>query len=42
MLRNIMENKRIGKTVDLFKKIKRYKGNISYKDGHSKEHATHV
>ena len=30
------ENNRMGKTRDLFKKIKRYQGNISCKDGHSK------
>ena len=27
------ENNRMGKTRDLFKKIKRYQGNISCKDG---------
>ena len=30
------ENNRMGKTRDLFKKIKRYQGNISCKDGHDK------
>ena len=30
------ENNRMGKTRDLFKKIKRYQGNISCKDGHNK------
>ena len=29
------ENNRIGKTRDLVKKIKRYQGNISCKDGHN-------
>ena len=29
------ENNRMGKTRDLFKKIKRYQGNISCKDGHN-------
>ena len=29
------EKNRMGKTRDLFKKIKKYQGNISYKDGHS-------
>ena len=32
----IEENNRMGKTTDLFKKIKRYQGNISCKDGHNK------
>ena len=32
----IEENNRIGKTRDLFKKIKRYQGNISCKDGLNK------
>ena len=31
--KEIEENKRMGKTRDLFKKIKRYQGNISCKDG---------
>ena len=31
--KEIEENNRIGKTRDLFKKIKRYQGNISGKDG---------
>ena len=31
-----MENNRIGKTRDLSKKIKRYQGKISCKDGHNK------
>ena len=30
----IEENNKMGKTRDLFKKIKRYQGNISCKDGH--------
>ena len=30
------ENNRMGKTRDLFKKIKRYQGNISCKDGFDK------
>ena len=34
--KEIEENNRMGKTRDLFKKIKRYQGNISCKDGHSK------
>ena len=33
--KEIEENNRIGKTRDLFKKI-RYQGNISCKDGHNK------
>ena len=33
--KEIEENSRIGKTRDLFKKI-RYQGNISCKDGHNK------
>ena len=35
--KEIEENNRMGKTRDLFKKIKRYQGNISCKDGHSIE-----
>ena len=35
--KEIEENSRMGKTRDLFKKI-RYQGNISCKDGHNKEH----
>ena len=31
--RKVEENKRMGKTRDLFKKIRRYQGNISCKDG---------
>ena len=31
--KEIEENNRMGKTRDLFKKIKRYQGNISCKDG---------
>ena len=31
--KEIEENNRIGKTRDLFKKIRRYQGNISCKDG---------
>ena len=34
--KEIEENNRIGKTRDLFKKIKRYQGNISCKDGLNK------
>ena len=34
--KEIEENNRIGKTRDLFKKIKRYQGNISGKDGFKK------
>ena len=33
--KEIEENNRMGKTRDLFKKIKRYQGNISCKDGHN-------
>ena len=32
--KEIEGNNRMGKTRDLFKKIKRYQGNISCKDGH--------
>ena len=32
----IEEKNRMGKTRDFFKKIKRYQGNISCKDGHNK------
>ena len=35
--KNIEENNRMGKTRDLFKEVKRHKGNISCKDGHNKE-----
>ena len=35
--KEIEENNRMGKTRDLFKKI-RYQGNISCKDGHKKGH----
>ena len=34
--KEIVENSRMGKTRDLFKKIKRYQGNISCKDGLNK------
>ena len=34
--KEIEENNRMGKTRDLFKKIRRYQGNISCKDGHNK------
>ena len=34
--KEIQENNRMGKTRDLFKKIKRYQGNTSSKDGHNK------
>ena len=35
--KEIEENNRMGKTRDLFKKIKRYQGNISPKDGSIKD-----
>ena len=35
------ENNRMRKTRDLFKKIKRYEGNISCKDGHNKGQKWH-
>ena len=34
--KEIEENNRMGKTRDLFKKIREYQGNISCKDGHDK------
>ena len=34
--KEIEENNRMGKTRDLFKKLKRYQGNISGKDGLNK------
>ena len=34
--KGIEENSRMGKTRDLFKKIKSYQGNISCKDEHNK------
>ena len=34
--KEIEENNRMGKTRDLFKKIKRYQGNFSCKDGLNK------
>ena len=34
--KEIEENNRMGKTRDLFKKIKRFQGNISHKDGYNK------
>ena len=34
--KEIEETNRMGKTRGLFMKIKRYKGNISCKDGHNK------
>ena len=34
--KEIEESNRMGKTRDLFKKIKRYQGNISCKDRHKK------
>ena len=34
--KDIEENNRMGETRDLFKKIKRYQGNTSYKDGLNK------
>ena len=35
--KEIEENNLMGKTRDLFKKINRYQGNTSCKDGHNKE-----
>ena len=37
IMKEIEENNRMGKTRDLFKKIKRYQGNISCKDEHKKQ-----
>ena len=34
--KEIEENNRMEKTRDLFKKIKRYQGNVSCEDGHNK------
>ena len=34
--KEIEENNRMGKTRDLFKKIRRYQGNISCKDGYNR------
>ena len=34
--KKIEENNRMGKTIDLFKKIRDMKGNISGEDGHNK------
>ena len=34
--KQIQENNRMGKTRDLFKKIRETKWNISWKDGHNK------
>ena len=34
--KEIHENNRMGKTRDLFKKVRDNQGNISYKDGHNK------
>ena len=34
--KEIEENNRMGKTRDLFKKVRDNQGNISYKDGHNK------
>ena len=39
--KEIKENSRMRKTRDLFKKIKRYEGNISCKDGHNKGQKWH-
>ena len=39
--KEIEENNRMSKTRDLFKKIKRYQGNISCKDGHNKGQKWH-
>ena len=36
--KEIEENNKMGKARDLFKKSKRYQGNISYKDGLNKGH----
>ena len=36
--KEIEEKNRMGKTRDLFRKLKRYQGNISYKDGLNKGH----
>ena len=36
LCKEIEENNRMGKTRDLFEKIKRYQGNISCKDGINK------
>ena len=36
LCKEIEENNRMGKTRDLFKKIMRYEGNFSCKDGHNK------
>ena len=37
IMKEIEENNSKGKTRDLFKKIKRYQGNISCKDEHKKQ-----
>ena len=34
--KEVVENNRMGKTRDLFKKYQSYQGTISFKDGHSK------
>ena len=39
--KEIEENNRMGKTSDLFKKLKRYQGNISCKDGHERGQKWH-
>ena len=39
--KEIEENNRMGKTRDLFKKIRDTKGNISCKDGHNKRQKWH-
>ena len=39
--KEIEENNRMGKTTDLFKKIKRYQGNISCKHGLNKRNGMH-
>ena len=40
--KEIEENNRMGKTSDLFKKIRRYQGNTSCKDGLNKEQKWYV
>ena len=40
--KEIEENKRMGKTKDLFKKIRDTKGNISCKDGHNEGQKCHI
>ena len=40
--KEIEENNKMGKTKDLFKKIRDTKGNISCKDGHNKGQKCHI